>query len=248
MIEAGAIGFLVAFAAGVISFLSPCVLPLVPGYVSYIAGKSLPRGGTGSIAIADRTAALLLSACFVLGFSVVFIALGASATAIGRWLLQYRYEAGVIGGAVVALFGLAMMLGTERIPILRRGFHFHVVVPGGRPASGFILGLAFAFGWTPCIGPILGAILTAAAISESAGAGIALLSAYSFGLGVPFLLTALFLREMAGKWQRLSEVGRHLQTAAGGLMVLMGAAMMTGRLTAFSYWLLETFPVLGKIG
>lgn len=248
MAEASTIGFLVAFAAGVISFLSPCVLPLVPGYVSYIAGKSLPRVGTDSVAIGDRTAALLLSVSFVLGFSVVFIALGASATAISRWLLQYRYEAGIIGGAVIALFGLAMMLGTERIPFLRRGFHFRLVLPGGRPASGFILGLAFAFGWTPCIGPILGAILTAAAISDSAGAGIALLSAYSIGLGVPFLLTALFLREMAGTWQRLSKVGRHLQTAAGGLMVLMGVAMMTGRLTAFSYWLLETFPVLGRIG
>ena len=242
----GTIGFAVAFAAGVVSFLSPCVLPLVPAYVSYVTGKSLPQGNV--IAVADRTAALLLSVCFVLGFSVVFVALGASASVIGRWLLQYRYEAGIVGGAIVTLFGLVMLVGMERIPLLRRDLHFNVALPGGRPASGFILGLAFAFGWTPCIGPILGAILTAAAVSESANAGIALLSAYSIGLGVPFLLTALFFHEIAGKWRHLRQAGRRLQIAAGAVMVLMGIAMMTGHLTAFSYWLLETFPALGQIG
>lgn len=247
MTEPATLGIVTAFAAGAVSFLSPCVLPIVPAYVSYITGQSL-RADAGGAAIASRATGALLSLCFVLGFSAVFIALGASATALGRLLLQYRYEAGIAGGVLVTLFGIAMLVGTERIPFLRRDAHFHLNAAAGNPASAFLLGLAFGFGWTPCIGPILGVILTAAAVSESAGAGIRLLGAYAAGLGLPFLLAALFLREMAGRWRLLRKAGRPLMIVAGLVMVLVGVAMMTGRLSAFSYWLLEHFPALGRIG
>ena len=238
-----------AFAAGLISFLSPCVLPLVPAYLSYVAGQSLHRNvNDAPTDPRSRASAALLSGCFILGFSAVFIALGASASAIGRLLLQYRYEAGIAGGALVTLFGLLMLVGTGRIPFLQRGFHFHVEGVAGRPLSGFALGVAFAFGWSPCIGPILGAILTVAAVGDSNLAGVQLLGAYSLGLAVPFFLSALFLHEMTGRWKRLRGAGRWLQTAAAVVMVVMGIAIMTGELTTFSYWLLETFPALGKIG
>ncbi|TAK81910.1 MAG: cytochrome c biogenesis protein CcdA [Betaproteobacteria bacterium] len=247
VVEPATLGMLTAFAAGAVSFLSPCVLPLVPAYVSYVTGQSLAPG-SGAASLASRASSAFLSVCFVLGFSAVFVALGASATALSRVLLQYRYEAGIIGGAVVTLFGLAMLIGIERIPFLRRDAHFHLHAASAGPAPAFVLGAAFAFGWTPCIGPILGVILTAAAVSESAAAGIRLLAAYSAGLGIPFLLTAAFLHEAAGRLRSMRKAGRPLMVAAGLVMVAIGVAMMTGRLTAFSYWLLERFPALGRIG
>ena len=246
MFELSNIGIFTAFAAGLISFLSPCVLPLVPGYVSYIAGRSLadePAGGS----IALRLPALGLSTCFVLGFSTVFVLLGASATALGQMLLAYRYELNVTGGAIIIVFGL-FMIGALSLPWLQRDFRFHIEVPGGRPLSAYVLGLAFAFGWTPCIGPILGAILTVNAVSATVSQGVALLAIYSLGLGVPFLATAVFAGKMTKRLKTFGRTGRYMQIAAGGVMILMGIAMVTGRLTEFSYWLLETFPVLGNIG
>ena len=245
--DAAALGTATAFGAGAVSFLSPCVLPLVPAYMSYVTGQSLATNAGGA-AFTSRLSAATLSLCFVLGFSAVFIALGASATAISRLLLQYRYEAGIVGGALVTLFGLVMLIGVERVPFLRRDAHFHLRSATGNPVSAFVLGAAFGFGWTPCIGPILGVILTAAALSESASAGVRLLAAYSAGLGIPFLLTAAFLHEAAGRLRLMRRTGRPLMAAAGVVMVVIGIAMMTGKLTAFSYWLLERFPVLGRIG
>ena len=246
--EASALGTATAFAAGALSFLSPCVLPLVPAYMSYVTGQSLAAGAGGTATVSSRTSAAFLSLCFVIGFSAVFIALGASATALSRVLLQYKYEAGIAGGALVALFGMAMLVGVERIPFLRRDAHFHLRAATASLPSAFALGLAFGFGWTPCIGPILGVILTAAAVSESASAGIRLLAAYSAGLGIPFLLTAAFLHEAAGRLRWMRKAGRPLMMAAGFIMLVMGIAMMTGKLSAFSYWLLERFPALGRIG
>ena len=245
--EASTLGTATAFAAGAVSFLSPCVLPLVPAYMSYVTGQSLAPNAA-SAALASRMSAATRGLFFVLGFSAVFIALGASATALSRVLLQYRYEAGLVGGAFVTLFGVAILVGVEHVPFLRRGAHFHVRVATSNPASAFLLGMAFGFGWTPCIGPILGVILTAAALSESASAGVRLLSAYSAGLGIPFLLTAAFLHEAAGRLRLMRRAGPPLMLAAGAIMVVMGVLMMTGRLTAFSYWLLERFPALGHIG
>lgn len=245
MIQAADIGMLTAFAAGIVSFLSPCVLPLVPGYLSYVAGSSgtLPAGGL----VARRWPAVGLSGCFVLGFSTVFVLLGASATALGRMLLSYRQELNVASGAVVILFGL-FMLGLANFPWLQREIRMHPIVAGGKPASAYMLGLAFAFGWTPCIGPVLGAVLTVSAASATVTGGVSLLGMYSLGLGVPFVLAALFTDSLVVRLKAIGRLGRVLQTLAGGLLVLMGIAMITGQLTAVAYWLLEAFPLLADIG
>jgi cytochrome c-type biogenesis protein len=234
-----------AFAAGVVSFLSPCVLPLVPGYLSYIAGQSLDAERISDLR--GRLASLRLSAFFVLGFSTVFITLGASATALGRLLLAYRYEANLVGGAVVIVFGL-LMTGALRPGWLQRDLRFHADLRGGRPIGAYVLGLAFAFGWTPCIGPVLGAILTASAVSATASSGIVLLGVYSVGLGLPFLFVAVFTGSLLRRLKALRRAGRWLQVGTGLVVVAMGIAMITGQLTALSYWLLETFPGFASIG
>lgn len=243
--EIANIGLLTAFGAGLVSFLSPCVLPLVPGYVSYVAGGSVLEGHGASARA--KLPALGLSFCFVLGFSTVFVLLGASATALGQLLLSYRYELNIVGGVVVIAFGL-FTAGLLPVTWFRRELRFDPTVAGGRPVPAYLLGLAFAFGWTPCIGPILGAILTVGAASASVADGVALLAIYSLGLGVPFLAAAVFTSTLARHLRRVGRLGRALRLAAGGIMVLMGLAMLTGQLSSFSYWLLETFPVLGTIG
>lgn len=245
--EASAVGLAAAFAAGVVSFVSPCVLPLVPAYVSYIAGHPL-GSGRARLDPAERLAALALSGCFVLGFSVVFVGLGASATLLGRLLLEYRYEANLVGGAIVIVFGLLMLGMARGLPWLMRDYRFHPHLSGGRPLPAFVLGLAFGFGWTPCIGPILGAILTVSTIETSASSGVGLLAIYAAGLGLPFLLIALFTRELAGRLRALRRLGAALQALAGLILVLMGIGMMTGQLSRFGFWLLETFPIFGRIG
>ncbi len=234
------------FVAGIISFLSPCVLPLVPGYVSYIAGKSI-EDSTTSKALIVRVQALALSACFVLGFATIFVILGASATALGQALISYRYELNLIGGVIVIGFGL-FATGLLRPSWLQRDFRIDIPLPGGRPVAAYLLGMAFAFGWTPCIGPMLGAILTVSAASATVAKGITLLAVYSLGLGIPFLLVALFTGGLLARIKLMGRVGQLLQILAGGIMVLMGIAMITGQLSRFSFWLLETFPWLSTIG
>ncbi|MEO7812786.1 MAG: cytochrome c biogenesis protein CcdA [Usitatibacter sp.] len=247
MPETSTLSLVAAFGAGVISFLSPCVLPLVPAYVSYVAGQA-PHGVQSRLDARERVRVASLSACFVLGFGTVFVALGASATAIGGWLLQYRYQANIIAGVLVIVFGVLMLGLAGPMRWLQRDFRFHPRLSGGHPAAAYGLGLAFGFGWTPCIGPVLGAILTVSAMQSSVSGGIVLLAVYTAGLGVPFLLSAIFMREMVDRLRPLRGAGRTLQAAAGVVMVVMGAAMATGQLTAFSYWLLRTFPALGRIG
>ena len=244
--ELSGIGLLTAFAAGIVSFLSPCVLPLVPGYLSYVGGQSL-NDGAGRTDLAARLAVLGLGAFFVLGFSTVFILLGASATALGQLLLSYRYETNLIGGALVVIFGL-LMTGVVRFGWLQRDHRVHAELRGGHPLAAYALGLAFAFGWTPCIGPVLGAILTVGAATSTVADGVALLTLYSLGLGIPFLLCALFAGQVFGRLKRLRRAGWYLQLGAGGLMVAMGIAMITGKMTEMSYWFLETFPALARIG
>ncbi|MEQ9641412.1 MAG: cytochrome c biogenesis protein CcdA [Alphaproteobacteria bacterium] len=246
MFELSNIGIVTVFVAGAISFLSPCVLPLVPGYVSYIAGRSL---GDAELphAAATKLPALGLSLLFVLGFSSVFVSLGASATAIGQLLLQYRYETNLVGGAIIIVFGL-FMTGLLPLSWMQREFRFHTAILGGRPLGAYVLGLAFGFGWTPCIGPVLGAILTVSATSATVTQGVGLLAIYSLGLGLPFLLAAGFTGAFLARMRVMRRFGRHLQLLAGLVMVAMGVAMMTGYLSAFSFWLLETFPELGTVG
>ncbi|HIC65000.1 MAG: cytochrome c biogenesis CcdA family protein [Paracoccus sp. (in: a-proteobacteria)] len=236
------IGLTIVLLAGVISFASPCVLPLVPGYVSYIAGRTV-----GGAARPSRGQSVWLSLFFVLGFSTIFMILGASATALGQSLLRWRYELNIIGGGIVVLFGL-FMLGAARIQTMQRDFRFQLDLPGGQPVASYVLGLAFGFGWTPCIGPILGAILTASAASATVGQGVALLGVYSIGLGVPFLIVAAFTDGLAGRLRGARRLGRRLHQIAGVVMIVMGVAMMTGQLSALSYWMLDAFPVLGRIG
>ncbi len=245
--EIAGIGLLTAFVAGIISFLSPCVLPLVPGYLSYVTGQTVDsiRSESGPRVWAP---ALMLSVLFVLGFSTVFVTLGASASAIGQLLLRYRYETNILGGALVTIFGLFMM-GVLRPQWLLRDMRFHGRAPrGARPASAYVLGISFAFGWTPCIGPVLGAILTVSATTLTVTDGVALLSVYSLGLGVPFIAAALFAGSFVERLKTMGKVGARLQFVAGVLLVIMGVAMMTGYLTTFAWWLLRTFPILQTIG
>ena len=246
MPEVSSIGILVAFAAGVISFLSPCVLPLVPGYISYVAGQSLDGLRRQGDARA-KLSALTLSVFFVLGFSTVFVALGASATALGQLLLTYRYEANIIGGAIVIVFGLFLM-DLLKVSWFQRELRFHANLRGGRLLAAYVLGLAFAFGWTPCIGPVLGAILTVSAVSSTVSNGIALLGVYSLGLATPFLIAAGFTGTFLSRMKAMRRIGRPLQIGAGVVLVIMGIAMITGQLSRFAYWLLKTFPGLATIG
>jgi cytochrome c-type biogenesis protein len=238
------VGFATAFAAGAVSFLSPCVLPLVPGYVSYVAGQSVATSDTLGRRKALRT--LGLSLCFVLGFTTIFVALGAGASALGSLLAAFRLELNLIGGIIVIVFGL-FTAGLLQLPWLQRELRWHGDPPGRGPMAAYLLGTAFAFGWTPCIGPVLGAILAVTASSDGLN-GIALLAVYSFGLGVPFVLSALFLSRFVTRLGTLRRAGRALQMVAGGVMVLMGVAMITGHMTSVAIWFIETFPALARIG
>lgn len=244
MFEISGVGIVAAFLGGAISFLSPCVLPLAPGYVSYIAGQPTAKSGAAR-SIAERARSVVLSLWFVLGFSTVFVALGAGASLLGGMLLRWKYELGLAGGFLIVLFGLVMM-GAIKIPAMMRDTRPDVKVDGGSAVGAYLLGLAFAFGWTPCIGPVLGSIL---AVSATSGAdGMALLAIYSAGLGLPFLIIALFTNEIAGRLKRIGAAGRWLYRISGGLMVLMGIGVMTGQISRLAFWLLETFPALGTIG
>ena len=246
--EVSSIGIATAFAAGVVSFLSPCVLPLVPGYVSYVAGRTIsPDGFTTETGFTAAVRTFGLSLCFVLGFSTVFVLLGASATAMSGLLRTHLYEANLIGGAIVIVFGL-FTTGLVPMPWLDRDLRVHASPSSAGPWAAYLLGLAFAFGWTPCIGPVLGAILTLSAANATAGSGTALLAVYSLGLGLPFILAALFMRGFMAKMKAMRRTGRVLKIMAGGVMVLMGIAMITGHLTLFAFWLLAIFPALGQIG
>ncbi len=245
------IGYASALGAGALSFLSPCVLPLVPPYLCYMAGVSVEdfRGTDGGEAepAEGRLSLVSSSFAFVLGFSTVFVALGAGASAIGRLLLVWQQEIAIVAGLVIIAMGLNF-LGVIRIPLLSREARFQA---SGKPASriaAYVMGLAFAFGWTPCIGPVLGPILTLAGGRETLGEGALLLAVYSAGLGIPFIAAALF----SGAFMRfLSRFRVHLgrvEKVMGVMLVVAGVLFLTGGLQAFSYWLLEMFPVLGRLG
>lgn len=248
MLELTVIGLLTAFFAGIASFLSPCVLPLVPGYLSYIAGDSVQSSTSHTEARVARWRALGLSACFVAGFSMVFLILGASITAIGRLFLSYRYELNIAAGGVIVIAGL-MIMGVIRAPLwMQRYYRFEPRSGSGKPWSATVLGMAFGFGWTPCIGPVLGGILILGATSESLGQGVLLLGVYALGLGVPFLLSAYFMTPFMRRLGSLRRTGRYLQITTGAILVLMGIAVASGQLVRFAIWLLRTFPALGAIG
>lgn len=248
MLELTLAGLLTSFIGGIASFLSPCVLPLVPGYLSYIAGGSSTLSSAESRTTTERWRALGLSGCFVLGFSVVFLALGASVTVIGRLFLAYRYEMNIAAGVAIASAGLVVM-GVVRTPMwVQKYYRFNPDSANGRPLSAIVLGMAFGFGWTPCIGPVLGSILALGATVDTVGQGTLLLGVYALGLGVPFLLAAFFMTPFLRRLGTLRRAGRYLQLITGLILVAMGIAVASGQLMHFAIWLLKTFPALGHIG
>ena len=236
---------LVALTAGALSFLSPCVLPIVPPYLAYMGGITLDdvAEDTG----AARRKALLAASFFVLGLSTVFIFLGFTASIFGQFFLQNQILLGRIAGIVIIIFGLHF-LGVINIPILDREARLDAGDRGGSALGAYILGLAFAFGWTPCIGPQLGAILSLAATEASVERGTTLLGVYAIGLGIPFLLAAAFIDRAMAVMARLKRHMRTIERAMGVLLVGVGAALVTGAFSAFAFWLLETFPALALLG
>jgi cytochrome c-type biogenesis protein len=236
------------FGAGVLSFLSPCVLPLVPPYLTYMSGASfdqLRAQDGGAVALQRRVA--ITSLFFILGFSLVFITLGATATAFGQAFRQALPILTPIAGVVIIAMGLHF-LGVYRIGLLDRQMRHQGPGAASGPAGGFLLGLAFAIGWTPCIGPVLAAVLSVAAGRETAWEGAGLLGIYSLGLGVPFFLAGVAIGPFMAFFQGFKK---HLQTVErimGGLLVVTGLLFLTGNFTRLSYWFLETFPVLANFG
>ena len=237
---------LYAVGAGVLSFLSPCVLPLVPGYISFVSGTSLSEladGAPTGDSAARRRRVIVNTVAFVLGFSIVFVAMGASATYAGQWLAGNRVFLGRIAGTIIVLFGLHVM-GVVKIPFLNVEKRFHASREPVSLLGSFVIGLAFAFGWSPCIGPILATVLVVAANYETVNQGIILLSGYSLGLGVPFLLTGIAVDRFFAISKKIKRHMRTVEVVAGVLLVVIGVLVFTDSLQALSQYL--TFlPVLG---
>ena len=245
IIDAGLMpGMFVALLAGVISFLSPCVLPIVPPYLAYMSGVNV---GEMSSDRAKRRKTIQTALFFVLGLSTVFLVLGFTASAFGAFFLRNQELFSQIAGVVVIVFGLHF-LSVFRIPFLDQEARLDAGDRGGTSFGAYVLGLAFAFGWTPCIGPQLGAILTLAASEASVSRGTLLLGIYAAGLGIPFLLAAMFMSRAMGLMNRMKRHMGLIETSMGVLLVLVGLALVTGAFTSFSWWLLERFPALATFG
>jgi cytochrome c-type biogenesis protein len=234
-----------AAAAGLISFVSPCVLPLAPPYLCYLAGTTLEELVEEGEALARRKT-ILAAILFVLGFSTVFVSLGATASVFGALLRQWSHALSIIAGVGIVAMGLHF-LGIFRIGLLFREKRLEVARPPGL-WSAYLMGLAFAFGWTPCIGPILAAILAVAGSQETAGRGAVLLLAYSLGLGAPFVIAAFVMGPFLVWAKRFRGQFARLEKAVGALLVLTGIGFLSGGIQSASFWLLETFPGLGQIG
>ncbi len=233
------VGLLTAFLGGLISFFSPCTLPLVPGYVAFIGGQSKPN---------DRAWRMGLSLMFVLGFTLVFVALGATTTALGQLFRAYQQEAAIIGGGLMVLFG-AFMAGLIPVRWMQRDTRWLLAVQeGGTPLAAFGFGLVFAFGWTPCIGPILGSILAVSTMASQTQSGVLLLFVYSMGLAAPFLLTAAFLEVAQKKVSGWTRHARTLHRVAGALIMAMGLLIMVGMMNRVASFMLQFFPEAAYMG
>jgi cytochrome c-type biogenesis protein len=235
-----------AVLAGLISFLSPCVLPLVPPYLVYLTGATIEHVANDESAQASRRAVMSSALMFVLGFSTVFVALGASASFIGGFIRAWSAELSILAGIVIIIMGLHF-LGLTRIGFLMREGRLPIPKPVGLWGA-YVMGLAFAFGWTPCIGPILAAILSVAAAEATVTKGAMLLAFYSAGLGIPFLLAAFAVEQFSALFMRMKKHLARVEHAMGVLMVITGIAFLTGAVSNVSIWLLETFPALQKFG
>ena len=241
----GNVTLLAAFLAGVLSFISPCVLPLIPGYLSFVSGVTLEEmRGNGPLAApapGARRKTVIASIAFVLGFSLVFVSLGASATAVGAYLMTRLALLGKAAGVIIILFGLHMM------GVLRIGWLYSEkrVQTAKKPAGFFgamVVGIAFAFGWTPCIGPILAAILAIAAAQESVWQGVKLLAVYSLGLGVPFIVTSLAINQFFAASARLRKHYHAIEMVSGVLLVVVGVLIFTNRFTIIAQYLSPFLP------
>lgn len=235
-----------AFVAGLLSFASPCVLPLVPPYLAYIAGVSvgeLQDAGHARV----RSRVLLAALCFVAGFSTVFVALGATASWIGQAVSGYLGILGTLAGTFIILMGLHF-LHAIRIPLLERTARVGVAAKPAGMIGSYVIGLAFGFGWSPCVGPVLAAVLLMAGAQDSAGKGARLLLVYSLGIGVPFLVAAAFASAFMRAIARLRARLGLIEKAMGVFLILAGVLIFTGQMPTIAYWLIETFPALGKIG
>ncbi|HTB01873.1 MAG TPA: cytochrome c biogenesis CcdA family protein [Bradyrhizobium sp.] len=235
-----------ALIAGLVSFLSPCVLPLVPPYLVYLTGATIEHVANDETVWSSKRAVMTSAVMFVLGFSTVFVALGASASLIGGLIRAWSAELSIAAGIAIIVMGLHF-LGLTRIALLMREGRLPIPKPVGLWGA-YVMGLAFAFGWTPCIGPILAAILSVAATEATVTKGALLLAIYSAGLGIPFLIAALMVEQFSALFARMK---RHLATverAMGVLLVLTGIGFLTGAVSDVSVWLLETFPGLQNIG
>ena len=235
------ISLLAAFTAGIISFVSPCVLPLIPGYLSFISGVSLEemRGGERKSEVLKKVT--LNTLFFVLGFSFVFVAMGASATFVGEFLLSKLSLFNKIAGVIIILLGLHI-IGVFKISFLNYEKRFHTKSKPLSPLGSFVVGLAFAFGWTPCIGPILGGILTLAANQDTMGKGIMLLSSYSLGLGIPFLVTAVSFNTFLGVFGRVKRHFRTIEIISGLFLVTIGFLIFIGSFGYIAGLLNQWFP------
>jgi cytochrome c-type biogenesis protein len=240
------VSFLAAFVAGILSFLSPCVLPLVPPYLVYLAGTSLERLADAEPQPLVWRDTLLASLLFVAGFSTVFVAFGASASAIGALVLRFSPQLAIVAGIAIIIMGLHF-LGATRIAVLMQEKRAAIPKPAGLWGA-YVMGLAFAFGWTPCIGPVLAAILAVAASKETVAKGAGLLAVYSAGLGLPFLIAATAVEPAMAAMARFRRHLAVVEKVMGGLLVLTGVAFLTGWVSDAGFWLLEWFPALGKIG
>lgn len=243
------LSFVGALGAGVLSFLSPCVLPLVLPYLCFLAGLSLDdltqedkeRGWRPDWRV------VALSFAFVLGFATVFVALGASASALGKAITAYFDTLAIVAGVIIIILGLHF-LGLFRIGLLFREARFQTVAKPAGFVGAYVVGLAFAFGWTPCVGPVLAAILVVAGIEGSAAHGALLLGAYALGIGIPFMLASLFSGPFMRMMARLRGHMGTVEKVIGGALVLTGVLFLTGSMPRIAGWLLETFPAFGSIG
>ncbi|WP_269582026.1 cytochrome c biogenesis CcdA family protein [Roseibium sp. Sym1] len=237
-----------AALAGVLSFVSPCVLPLVPPYLGFLAGVSLEElGGQENEGNAVTQRVFFSALFFVLGFSTVFVLLGATASVLGQFIREYLDYFSYFAGVAIIVMGLHF-LGVFRIGFLYREARVHVEKKPAGPFGAYLIGLAFGFGWTPCIGPILSAIFAVAATKETVEQGAVLLSAYALGLGIPFLIAALFAGPFLKFMKRFRRHMGAVEKTMGGVLVLTGVMFLTGQMAVLSYWLLETFPALQTIG
>jgi cytochrome c-type biogenesis protein len=234
------LGVAVAFSAGLFSFLSPCVLPLFPSYISFITGMSV-SDLTADLSAAARRRVLLHAVSFVVGFSVIFVALGASFSAASQVLFNYRDAIRIVGGALIILFGL-YIAGVLRIGVFGRTASWQIKEKPAGYLGSFIIGVTFAIGWTPCVGPILGAILSLAGTAETVQRGVGLLVAYSAGLGTPFLISALALGPFLTFFKRYRPYNPVVERAAGVLLIAVGLLIVTNNFVVLNSWAISLTP------